>query len=241
LRAAAKDAGTRFAIATLCQYGVAIVGVALLFSVLGLDWSSFGWIATGLSVGLGFGMQEIVANFISGIILLFERPVRVGDVVTLDGVTGTVTRIRMRATTVTNWDRQEYIVPNKQLVTGTFTNWTLTSPINRIVIIVGVAYGSDTGKALQILRDVAHDHPRIMDEPAPVVTFDQFADSTLNLMLRCYLPDMDGRWVTVSELNEAIDDRFKKAGIEIAFPQQDLHLKSINPAVAEGLKGQLAS
>ena len=147
----------------------------------------------------------------------------------------------MRATTITNWDRQEYVVPNKQLVTGTFINWTLTSPINRIVINVGVAYGSDTDKTLQILRDVAHDHPRIMDEPAPLVTFEQFADSALNFTLRCYLPEMDGRVVTISELNKAIDDRFKEAGLEIAFPQQDLHIRSIDPAVAEGLKGQLAS
>ena len=100
LRATAKDAGVRYAITTICQYALAAVGLVMLYSVLGLDWSKFGWIATGLSVGLGFGMQEIVANFVCGIILLFERPIRVGDVVTLDKVTGTVTRIRMRATTI---------------------------------------------------------------------------------------------------------------------------------------------
>ena len=117
---------------------------AFLFQTLGVDWSQFGWIAAALSVGLGFGLQEVVANFVCGIILLFERPVRVGDIVTVDGIDGVVSRIQIRATTITNWDRKEFVVPNKQFVTGTVLNWTLSNPMNRIVIVVGVAYGSDT-------------------------------------------------------------------------------------------------
>jgi potassium efflux system protein len=160
------------------------------------------------------------------LILLFERPVRLGDVVTIQGVTGTVTRIRMRATTITNWDRQEFVVPNKSLITDTILNWTLSASVSRIVINVGVAYGSDTERARQILLDAASDHDNVMDEPAPMATFEQFADSTLNLVLRCYVPDLDYRLRTISELHTEINRRFSEAGIEIAFPQQDIHIRS---------------
>jgi len=202
------------------------VGFAAVAKVLDIDWSKYAWIAAALSVGLGFGLQEVVTNFVCGIILLFERPVRVGDVVTVDGTTGTVTRIRMRATTITNWDRQELVVPNKNLITNTFLNWTLTATISRIVINVGAAYGSDTDFARDILVSVANDHPSIMEEPKPMATFEQFADSSLNLCLRAYVPDLDSRLRTITELHTEIDRRFAKAGIEIAFPQQDINLRS---------------
>lgn len=220
--------GTRVAIVTLCRYALIAIGLALLFSVLNVDWAKFGWIAAALSVGLGFGLQEVVANFVSGLILLFERPIRVGDVVTVEGNTGTVTKIQMRATTIINWDRQELVVPNKNLITGTILNWTLTSELNRIILTVGVAYGTDAAKARQILLDVAADHSLILDDPAPMASFDEFADSTLNLSLRAFLPDMDNRVATITELNDEIDRRFAEAGIEIAFPQRDLHLHGLN-------------
>jgi potassium efflux system protein len=226
LRTRMDNVGTRHAIATLFQYAAAAVGVTLLFGVWNVDWAQFGWIAAALSVGLGFGMQEVLSNFVCGLILLFERPVRVGDIVTVEGMTGTVTRIRMRATTLINWDRQELVVPNKTLVTGTLMNWTLSAPINRLIIAVGVAYGSDTEKARQILLDVAADHPLVLDEPPPMATFEEFADSSLILRLRVYVPDLDNRWKTTSDLHTEIDKRFAAAGIEIAFPQQDLHLRS---------------
>lgn len=217
--------GTRHAIATLCRYGVTAIGAAMVLGVLQVDWAKFGWIAAALSVGLGFGLQEVVANFVSGLILLFERPLRVGDIVTVEGMTGTVTNIQMRATTVTNWDRQEFVVPNKTLITNTLLNWTLSEPLNRIVIPVGVAYGSDTELARQILLEVAADHPGILDEPEPMTTFEQFADSSLNLTLRAFLPDMESRLATITDLHTEIDRRFKAAGIEIAFPQLDLHMR----------------
>ena len=112
-----------------------------------------------MSLGLGFGLQEIFANFVSGLIILFERPVRVGDVVTIDNITGVVSRIRMRATTITDRDRKELIIPNKEFITGRVLNWTLTDPVNRVVINVGIAYGSDTQRAAEILLKVAKDHP----------------------------------------------------------------------------------
>jgi len=226
LRATTSDTGTRHAITTLSQYAVTAAGAALLFNVLQVDWAKFGWVAAALSVGLGFGLQEVVANFVCGLIVLFERPIRVGDVVTLEGIIGTVTKIQMRATTVTNWDRQDLVVPNKNLITGTILNWTLSASLNRIVIPVGVAYGSDTEKARQILLDVAADHPNVLDDPTPMASFEQFADSSLNLVLRAYLPDLDNRLRTITELHTEIDKRLAAGGIEIPFPQRDLHLRN---------------
>lgn len=223
--------GTRNAITTLAQYLVVAIGAAVLFHKVGVDWSKFGWIAAALSVGLGFGLQEVVANFISGLIILFERPVRVGDVVTIDGIDGVVSRIQIRATTITDWNRKEFIVPNKNFITGTLLNWTLSSPVNRIVIPVGVAYGSDTGQARRILLEVACDHPRILDDPPPVATFEAFADSSLSLSLRAFVPDMDNRLATITDLHTEIDRRFKEAGIEIAFPQRDLHIRTLPPGM----------
>jgi potassium efflux system protein len=226
LRTTSIDTGTRHAIATICQYAVVATGFVLLFNVINLDWAKFGWIAGGLSVGIGFGMQEVVANFVCGLILLVERPIRIGDVVTVDGMMGTVTKIQMRAITITNLDRQDLVVPNKTLITGNILNWTLSALLNRIMIPVGVAYGSDTEKARQILVDVASDHPRVLEDPAPTASFEQFADSTLNLVLRAYLPDLENRIGTITELHTEIDKRFAAAGIEIAFPQQDIHVRN---------------
>ncbi|MGE9269875.1 MAG: mechanosensitive ion channel family protein, partial [Verrucomicrobiales bacterium] len=219
--------GVRYAVTTLGKYAVGAVAILLATQALAVDWSQFGWIAAALSVGLGFGLQEIVANFVCGIIVLFERPIRVGDIVTVGEVTGTVSRIRMRATTITNWERQEFVVPNKDFITGSLINWTLTSPLNRITLNVGVAYGTDTRLARRMLGEIAEEHPCVMEDPGPLVSFESFGDSTLNLCLRCYLPNMDNRMKTITELHEEVDRRFSEAGIEIAFPQQDLHVRTL--------------
>ena len=226
LRATDMGSGARNAITTLVQYGVIAFAAVMTFNVLELDWEKFGWMAAALSVGLGFGLQEVVANFVCGVILLFEQPIRIGDIVTVDGTTGTVTRIHMRATTITNWDRQELVVPNKNLITGTILNWTLTATVNRVVIPVGVNYGCDTETARQILLDVAEQHESIMADPAPIASVEQFGDSTINMMLRAYLPDLSNRISVTTELHNEIVRRFEKAGIEIPFPQQDFHLRS---------------
>jgi potassium efflux system protein len=218
--------GTRHAIYTLVRYGTIALGASVALNIVQVDWAKFGWIAAALSVGLGFGLQEVVANFVCGLILLFERPIRVGDIVTIESMTGTVARIQMRATTITNWDRQEFVVPNKTLITSTLLNWTLSEPLNRVVVPVGVAYGSDTDRARSILLDVASDHPRVLDDPEPIATFEQFGDSSLNLVLRAYLPDMENRLATITELHTEIHRRFADAGIEIPFPQRDVHLRS---------------
>jgi len=218
--------GTRTAITTLCQYGVIAIGVAVFANILKLEWSQFGWILTALSVGLGFGLQEVVANFVCGLILLFERPIRAGDIVTVEGTTGKVVKINMRATIITNWDRQDLVVPNKTLITGSFINWTLTAPINRVQIIIGIAYGSDTQLARKLLVDIANEHPSLMQEPPPISTFDGFGDSALTISLRAYLPDLEDRLKVITELHTMINDRFAKHNIEIPFPQRDLNLRS---------------
>ena len=220
------DEGTKTAILTLANYAAISIAAVAIFQNLGVDWAQFGWIAAALSVGLGFGLQEVVANFVSGIILLFERPIRVGDVVTIDGVDGRVSRIQIRATTILDWDRKELIVPNKRFITGTLKNWTRSNSINRVVIPVGVAYGTDTHKAREILLDIADKHSDIMEDPGPLATFEAFGDSTLNLVLRAYLANLDNRLGIITELHSQIDQRFKEAGIEIAFPQLDVHLAS---------------
>lgn len=214
----------RYALRTVARYLLVIAGMTLVFSVMGIGWGKVQWLAAGLTVGLGFGLQEIFANFVSGLIILFERPVRLGDVVTIDNVSGTVSRIQIRATTIMDWDRKEYIVPNKEIVTGRVLNWTLSDQTSRIVIRVGVAYGSDTQLAQRLLTQVADNHPIIQKEPKPLATFDEFGDSTLNLCLRCYMPSLDERLQTMSELHSAINEAFANANIEIAFPQLDVHV-----------------
>ncbi len=222
-------AGSRYAISTLTQYAIVGAAIVLAFNLLGGSWSEIQWLVAALGVGIGFGLQEIVANFISGLILLFERPIRIGDIVTVGDTTGTVTRIRIRSTTIRNWDQQELVVPNKEFITGRLLNWTLTDPIARIVIPVGIAYGSDVGAALRLIHEAATEHERVLEDPEPLVTFENFGDSALIIMLRCYIGSMDHRLLTQSELNLEINRKLDEAGIVIAFPQQDVHLDTSKP------------
>ena len=220
------DNAARYAMNTLISYIFAFCGVIVVAGTLGLRWSSVQWLAAGLCVGLGFGLQEVVANFVCGLIVLFEQPIRVGDVVTIDTVTGIVSRIRMRATTVTTYDRQEFVIPNKDLITGRVINWTLSDSVNRSLVRVGVAYGTDTRRVGALLKEICHQTPHILKEPAPIITFDEFGDSTLNFAVRFYLASLDNRFATVNELHNAIAERFAEENIEIAFPQMDVHMKS---------------
>ena len=222
------DSGSRYAYASLAQYAIVAVGAMLIFHFLPFDWSQLGWAFTALSVGLGFGLQEVVANFVCGIILLFERPIRVGDVVTVGEVTGTVSRIRMRATTITDWDRKEFVVPNKEFITGQLLNWTLSNTTNRIMINVGVAYGSDIVRVQEVLGEILESHGDLLSDPSPLVTFGNFGDSSLDFAIRCYLPNLDRRLAVTHELYSEIYRRFAEEEIEIPFPQRDLHMKTGN-------------
>ncbi|MFW6170373.1 MAG: mechanosensitive ion channel domain-containing protein [Planctomycetota bacterium] len=225
------DSGARYAITTLSRYLIVIAGIVIGANFLGIAWSNIQWLVAAVSVGLGFGLQEIFANFVSGVIILFERPIRIGDIVTVDDISGIVSRIQTRATTVTNWDRQEFIVPNKEFITGRLLNWTHHDKLNRAVITVGVAYGSDVALVTDLLHKVARAHPNVLEEPAPLITFDEFGDSSLNFTVRVYLPDFEKRLVTIHELNQAIDRAFREAGVEIPYPQRDVHFRGGWPDV----------
>jgi potassium efflux system protein len=180
-----------------------------------------------LGVGLGFGLQEIFANFISGLILLFEQPIRVGDVITVGDTTGTVSKIRMRATTVMNFDQQELVIPNKDLVTGRLLNWTLSDSTNRMIIDVGVAYGTDTTQACQILREICLNHPNVLKTPEPTAFFEIIGDSTLQLKVRLFLASLDLRLPTRHDLLTSIHQRFAQEKIPMAYPTRELHIKSV--------------
>lgn len=218
------DAGARYAVTSIFRYIVLVFGAVLALGYLKIPWSNYSWLLAAISVGLGFGLQEIVANFVSGLILLLERPVRVGDVVTIDGTTGVVSRIQMRATTVTNWDNQELVVPNKDLITGKLLNWTLSSVINRLSLKFGVAYGTDPAFVRQIVLDAISANRALLKEPKPMVTFEEFGDSSLNFTLRCCVSTIERRWQIIHELNVAINLVLKEHNIEIPFPQRDLHI-----------------
>lgn len=234
-QSAPLDAGARYALSTILRYALIAIGIIAASSILGISWSKVQWLVAALSVGVGFGLQELVANFVSGLILLFERPVRVGDIVTVDGVTGVVTRMQIRATTVRNWDRQDYLVPNKDLITGRVLNWTLSSKVNRVVINVGVAYGSDARHVRQLLQQILREHDNIMYDPTPMVTFEQFGDSTLDFVVRAYLANHDSRLETINDLHTIIHERFAEDGIEIAFPQRDINIRTLPESGETGL------
>ena len=222
------DRGGKYALTVVCRYLIAATGFVLAFRTIGLTWSSIQWLIAAMGVGLGFGLQEIFANFVSGIIILLERPVRVGDLVTVNGTTGFVTRMQLRATMIMDYDRRELIVPNKKFITDDVINWTLSDSITRVVIPVGIAYGSDKEQAERALLRVAKRHPLVLDEPGPSVVFSCFGASSLDFELRVHIPSREEFADLVHEMHMAIDDEFRKESIEIAFPQQDLHIRSLN-------------
>jgi len=223
------DAGARFAVHSLLRYAITAIGIVVTFSALGLRWSSIQWLVAALGVGLGFGLQEIVANFVCGLIILFERPFRVGDVLTIGDQTGTVTRIQIRATTITDWDRRELIVPNKEFITGKLINWSLSDPITRVVIPVGVAYGSDTQATEKLLLKIARENLMVLSQPEPSAFFLGFGDNSLNFELRVFVRGLENRLSVIHHLHLAIEREFRKAGINIAFPQRDIHLDTPGP------------
>ncbi len=225
------DSGSRFAINAIFRYTILVVGFVMAFQTIGLKWSHIQWLVAAMTVGLGFGLQEIFANFVSGLIILLERPIRVGDIVTVGEITGTVSRIRMRATTITDWDRKELIVPNKEFITAQLVNWTLSDNVIRVVVPVGIAYGSDTAKAMKILREVADANARVLDDPEPMILFMGFGASSLDFELRAYVGGLRDFLAGRSELHFEVDQAFRAAEIEIAFPQRDIHVRSIHSAL----------
>jgi small-conductance mechanosensitive channel len=220
--------GVRSAFKRLLHYGLITVGFFIAISMAGIGLEKFAIIAGALGVGIGFGLQNIVNNFISGLILLFERPIKLGDVISLEDQWGTVTKIGLRSTVVENFDRAEVIVPNADLIAQKVTNWTLTSNISRVILKVGVAYGSNLTRVLSILDTAARAHPDVLSDPEPNAIFTGFGDSSIDFELRIWISDINKRLNVKSELGQAIDSHFREAGISIPFPQRDLHLRSID-------------
>jgi potassium efflux system protein len=226
------DRGGRYAISFICRYLIVFTGLLVVFRWIGLSWTSVQWLAAGLTVGLGFGLQEIFANLVSGLIILIERPVRVGDFVTVNGVSGHVCRVQLRATTIKDPDHRELIVPNKRFITEDVMNWTLTDRSTRVTIRVGVAYGSDTKKVQRVLHEVARANPLVKAVPGPEVVFLAFGESTLDFELRVMVATRDDYFQVTHELNMAVDAAFRKEQINIAFPQRDVHLHGLPVALS---------
>ena len=227
------SAGSRYTFTTLTTYAVVMVGLLLVFNAIGAQWSQLQWLVAALGVGIGFGLQEIVANFISGLIVLFERPIRIGDFVTVGDTDGLVTKIRIRATTIRNWDGKELLVPNKEFITGRLLNWSLSDQTTRIILSVGIAYGSDVRLAKQLLDEAAAENKDVLDDPPPSVIFDSFGDNSLVMLLRCFVGTAELCYTTISALNESVNEKFIAAGINIAYPQRDLHLDTVRPLQVE--------
>lgn len=227
-----EDAGLRNSIASLAYYVVLVLGVLLAISVAGFDLTNLAIIAGALSVGIGFGLQNVVNNFVSGLILLFERPIKVGDVIDYQGQWAVVQEIKVRSTVVQTYDRSELIVPNSELVSNTVTNWTHSSQLARVVLDIHAAYGSDTRLVHDLLMQAATEHAMIYADPAPTVLFREFGDSALVFQLRAFT-HLDYYLGVPSDLRFRIVQLFHEHGITIPFPQRDIHVHQAGEATPE--------
>jgi small-conductance mechanosensitive channel len=221
------EAGQQYAIARIASYVVLVLGLLIGVETVGINLSSLAVIAGALGVGIGFGLQNIVSNFVSGLIILAERPIQIGDRVDLGNNTvGKVVRIGARATHVLTNDNIMIIVPNSDFVSNRVVNWTHVDPRVRLRLSIGVGYGSDPHVVQKLLLEVAAENPNVLKDPAPTVAFKGFGENALNFELRVWAGDMAHRPGNLeSQLNFAIWDRFKAGDIEIPFPQRDLHIK----------------
>lgn len=216
--------GSAYAISSLLSYTIVGAGIVIALGTLGVSWSKLQWLVAALGVGLGFGLQEIFANFISGLIILFERPVRIGDTITLGNLHGTVSRIRIRATTVTDFDRKEIIIPNKTFVTDQLINWSLSDNITRVVLNYGVAHGSDLDTVHRLLREAAVDNKRVLKDPEPQVFCVSYGPTAFNFELRIFVNDLLDRLYAADEINRRLDALFSEHGVRVAFNQMDVWL-----------------
>lgn len=223
------DEGVQHALDRLLHYGVVALGAFVALENLGVSITALAGVGAILAVGIGFGLQNIAQNFVSGLILLLERPVKKGDFVEVGDVRGTVRDIRARATVVTTLDNVDIIVPNGQFITEPVTNETYGDNRKRVRIAVGVAYGSDTARVHDALLNVARATPNVLAAPPPQVLFKDFGESSLDFELLAWLADPRDENAVASETRFAIDRAFRERGIEIPFPQRDVHLRSESP------------
>lgn len=227
----AMTSGSRYALIQLARYLLISIAFLAIANELGGRWSQVQWLVAALSVGLGFGLQEIFANMVSGIILLFERPIRVGDTVTVGDVTGRVSRIQMRATHILDWDSKELVVPNKNIITDRLVNWTLTDTVTRVVLMIGVAYGSDVELVEKVLKEAVFSVGKVLADPEPAVTFMSFEESSLNFRVTVFVKELGDRMEVTHELHKKFYAALLAHGIEIPFPQRDIHIRSVAPGV----------
>jgi len=229
--------GVANSVSSLSYYAVVIAGLFVALAAAGFEVSQLAIVVGALGVGIGFGLQNVVNNFVSGLILMFERPIQPGDVVEVSGTSGKVREIGMRATTLSTFEGADVVVPNGMLLSEKLINWTLSDMDRRIDVNVGVAYGTDPRKVLELLMEVTTGTPGIATEPAPTVLFVGFGASSLDFSIRSWTNNF-GEWVKIrSELTVRVNDALKQAGIEIPFPQQDLHVRTVAPEAGSVLAG----
>jgi small-conductance mechanosensitive channel len=226
LQRTALDAGSRQAVATVTRYVLLLVGFLVLLQTAGIDLTTFNVLAGAIGIGVGFGLQNVVSNFISGLIIMFERPIKIGDRIVVDQVEGEVIEIGARATTVLTNDNIAILVPNSKFITENVVNWQYNDNNVRFRIPVSVAYGSDVEKVEKLLLEVAKENEDVLEDPPPAVRLLEFGDNGLHFELRAWsssLVHRKGR--LTSALNRAIYEKFNEAGIEFPFPQRDLHVR----------------
>ena len=236
LRRRQVELGVRMSMARLVHYFLILVGFMIALSALGFDLKNVTILGGALGIGIGFGLQTVVSNFVCGLILLFERPLKVGDVIELDGQRGQVKNLGLRATVVLTNDQAEVVVPNTDLISNQVTNWTLADRKMRLTIPVGVAYGSDVALVMKTLAEIAEENSLVLKDPAPQILFSALGASSLDFDFRVWLSDYNDRRRVQSGLLVEIDRRFRELDIEIPFPQSDLHVRSVDQNAVDSLR-----
>ncbi len=226
------EAAPRYVILRITGYAVWVVGIIVALDLLNIDLTALAVVAGGLGIGIGFGLQNVVSNFVSGLVLLLEQPIRIHDRITVENVEGNVADIHFRSTTIVTNDNIAIIVPNSQFINQTVTNWSHGDPNIRVHVPVGVAYGSDVEKVTRILEEVAGNTEHVLKHPPPEVRFNEFGDSSLNFELLVWSDDPPGHLALRSRLNYSIDAEFRHNGIEIPFPQRVVHIESDGETVS---------
>ncbi|MGL5604809.1 MAG: mechanosensitive ion channel domain-containing protein, partial [Plesiomonas sp.] len=222
--------GTGYAITTLTKYSIIILGIMITASMIGVDWGKLQWLVAALGVGLGFGLQEIFANFISGLIILFEKPIRIGDTVTIRDLTGTITKINTRATTIVDWDRKEIIVPNKAFITEQFINWSLSDPITRIVLRIPAPSDADSELVSRLIEQAARHTTNALETPAPEVYLVDLQQGIPLYEIRLYAAEMGHRMPIRNELHKNVLALFRAHQLELPYPPSQIRVETMKAA-----------